>query len=138
MKKLLSFVLILLLIFSITSCSGSFSLYKSGTQYLYGEKYSYKIHSLKESKNQSGVVNITFEDLEGNYVYDLYVKGYSYVSYTVEVKNQDLTVSVIESGELLELPQGTIDVSLFSERFIHIVFSSELCKEATIQFVLIK
>lgn len=138
MKKILSIILIALILITMVSCSGSFSLYKSGTQYLYGEKYSYKIHSLKESGNQSSVVNITFKNLEGDYVYDLYIKGYSCVFYTIEVENQDLTVSVIESGELLELPRGTIDVSSFDEKFIHIVFSAELCESATIQFVLTK
>lgn len=138
MKKLLSFILIIALAFTLVGCYGNLSLYKIGTKYLYGEEYSYKIYGLKEIGSQTDVVNISFKRLEGSYVYDLYVKGYSSVSYVMEGDYQNLELTVIKSGESLTLPQGTIDVSSVNDYFIHIVFSSELCKELKIEFVLSK
>ena len=138
MKNFLSFILIITLVVTLVGCSGNLSLYKSGTQYLYGEKYFYQIYSLKETGNQSSVVNISFKRLEGSYVYDLYVQGYSSVGYVMEGDYHNLQLTVIESGESLTLPKGTIDVSSSNDYFIHIVFSSELCKETKIQFVLSK
>lgn len=138
MKKFLSFILIIALGVTLVGCSGNISLYKSGTQYLYGEKYFYQIYSLKETGNQTDVVNISFKRLEGSYVYDLYVKGYSSVSYVMEGDYHNLELSVIESGESLTLPKGTIDVSSVNDYFVHIVFSSELCKELRLEFILSK
>ena len=138
MKKLLSILLAVITMFCLSGCSGRYSLHKSGTYITNGEKYTYEIHSFKE-KRTSGLTTINFGEFQGYYVYPLRInRRYSSVSYNITHGEGELDVSVKETNESLDLPNGTINLSSKNERYIYIIFTSEYCKDIEIEFIFAK
>ena len=137
MKKLTSALLIIFLLFSMTACEGSFALYSSGTHYINGEKFTYKIHSLRE-KRSPGEITLSFKELEGSYPYQLSIRNYSYLEYRIIGDTEGFSAKILENGQPLTLPEGLINVSSYSENRIHIILSSEFSGEIEIYFKLIK
>ena len=134
MKKILSLILTLLILFSMSGCSGNFSLYKSGIYKVYGESYSYKIRSYKESE-VPGNIRLSFGKLEGAYVYEMYAgtKFYSHLSYKITVEKGEIEVSILGEGIILEQPQGEIDLSTLKNDYIHLLIKSENAENIEIQ-----
>ena len=137
MKRLLSFVLIIIFLFSMTACSGSFSLYTSGTHYIDGEKFTYKIHSLREKKSP-GEITLSFKELEGSYPYQLSIRNYSYLEYRITGDTEDFSAKILENGQPLTLTEGLINISSYNKNYIHIILSSEFSGEIEIYFKLVK
>ena len=125
MKKALSLILVLLILFSMSGCSGTFSLYKSGVYKVYGESYSYKINSYTESETP-GNIRLKFGKLEGEYVYEMYAgtEIYSHLAYKIEVEEGDVEVLILKENILLEQPQGVIDLSILENDYLHLVIKS--------------
>lgn len=140
MKKLLSIITALILIFSLSSCQGTYVGFSSGVYVINGITYKYKATSLY-TKRIGDEISIGWNHLEGDYVTESFgTRGAGSIEYTVLGDAESLSVRIISNGEIYPLSTTGIsfDLTKINSNSIQFIFSSQNCSETEITINLVK
>ena len=140
MKKLLALITALILLFSLSSCQGTYAGFSSGTLVVNGVTYKYKATSLY-TKRIGNEISIGWNHLEGDYVTESFgTRGASSIEYTVsgDLENLDIRIISKERTYYLSGANGRIDLTETNSRNIQFIFSSQSCDKTKITINLTK
>ena len=140
MKKLLALITALILLFSLSSCQGTYAGFSSGTLVVNGVTYKYKATSLY-TKRIGNEISIGWNHLEGDYVTESFgTRGATSIEYAVSGDSENLDIRIISKERIYYLSgaNGRIDLTETNSRNIQFIFSSQSCDKTKITINLIK